>query len=392
MSRKKATLSELNGLRLVAILMLIYFHYFAMVKYFHPDFNAGIWQPILNFADFGFTGTGLFFILSGFILTYIYWVPGSNGMKVSGPKFFYLRLSRIYPLHFLFLAIFLAIIPKEAPFTLKQWWVHVGMLQSFFPHDAEAWNFPSWALSSLLVFYAAFPRLLALLSRCSQKQLLLIVGVAYAWVLGIDAVYLHLNPDHLTVYNAATRGFYLTIIKFSPIIWTAFFVSGVAAGIFFSRIQNSAPTFKFPWTDSLALALILIHVFGDRINYVYLRHGLLLPLQLSFIVFLCLQGSLVGRFLRHPRINAWGEASLTMYLFHIPAFVGFAVSPLMKERQLATLFFAYTAVMLIGSRVLDRWFVQPIAQKLRKLWDRYDVDKIGEFSPGKLTGNLTKPS
>ena len=379
----KKTLHELNGLRLIAILMLIYFHYFALIRYFVPDFSSQGWEFIFNFADYGFTGTGLFFILSGFILTYIYWKPGSAQLRIAPAQFLFLRFSRIYPLHLLllFVLLLLSMGNSKVPFTLQQWWVQTALLQSFFPHQAEAWNFPSWALSSLLIFYALFPSLVARLSRLSRRQRALLTGLTYLFILSLDAVYLWFNPDSLRSYNAASQGFYLSIIKFSPIVWLAFFIAGVSAGINFAEIQSSSRALRGPWADGIALALVLIHLAGAHIPYVFLRHGLLLPLQLGLIVCLCRQESRVGAWLKMPFMRRWGERSLTMYLLHVPVLYAFVSSPLMNRNRLGVLFVAYSMALFILSYYVDRYLVQSIALRLRRFWEQ----KVNGKAEGKMS-------
>ena len=84
----------LDGVRGIAILLVVFFH----------NFN------FLNYFLFGWLGVDLFFVLSGFLITDIL-IRGLG--KENFLKFFYIkRVLRIFPIYFLLLIVFLVIIPN----------------------------------------------------------------------------------------------------------------------------------------------------------------------------------------------------------------------------------------------------------------------------------------
>src|SRR5215468_3329275 len=81
-------LRALTGIRFFAAFEVVIFH-------------AGGWEhwplpaPIRAFGGAGFLAVTLFFVLSGFILTYTYLAPEAE--KTSGVDMYLARLARIYP-------------------------------------------------------------------------------------------------------------------------------------------------------------------------------------------------------------------------------------------------------------------------------------------------------
>ena len=62
------------------------------------------WAHVVPSASVGYVGVALFFVLSGFVLTWSY--KPADGAK----KFYLRRFARVYPLHLFFFALALAIL------------------------------------------------------------------------------------------------------------------------------------------------------------------------------------------------------------------------------------------------------------------------------------------
>ncbi|MDQ6480994.1 acyltransferase [Dyadobacter sp. LHD-138] len=99
---KKIKLSyykELDGVRAIAILMVMFFHFFS-------DLNTTSKTLLLlkRIALMGETGVTLFFVLSGFLITRI--LLSTRESKNYFYNFFVRRSLRIFPLYYLFLIIY----------------------------------------------------------------------------------------------------------------------------------------------------------------------------------------------------------------------------------------------------------------------------------------------
>ncbi|MFZ3141750.1 acyltransferase family protein, partial [Polaromonas sp.] len=82
----KPPINSLTGLRFIAAFLII-LHHFG---------NPPGPQPVHNVISHGFVAVSLFFILSGFILTYNY-ADNVGGLKTGKWNFWVARFARIYP-------------------------------------------------------------------------------------------------------------------------------------------------------------------------------------------------------------------------------------------------------------------------------------------------------
>lgn len=152
-----------------------------------------------EFDEMAYSGVTFFFMLSGFLVT-------SRDTTIKSAKNFYRkRLRRIFPLHWLTLALMIAL-DVAIMHKFHYGWdlpLHVALLQSWIPDHNVFYNYSihSWFLSSLLACIIATPLLLRCLERMSRKAscALLVAAccaVAVAWIVssGQWRSYLHVCP------------------------------------------------------------------------------------------------------------------------------------------------------------------------------------------------------
>jgi peptidoglycan/LPS O-acetylase OafA/YrhL len=146
----KPRLTTLEGLRFLATLHLFVFHY-------GQDFFEGSLKFFKPFISAGYYSTSIFFILSGFILTYVYIAPNGQKLRIKTKHFYLKRLFRLYPFHLL--GYFLVILPLISGtsiqsidllfsgynlFLIHAWIPSTDIILSF--------NRISWSASALLFF------------------------------------------------------------------------------------------------------------------------------------------------------------------------------------------------------------------------------------------------
>ena len=95
---------ELDGVRAIAALMVMFFHFFQNL-----DTQNVILISVKKYAIFGQTGVSLFFVLSGFLITRI--LLNTKHSESYFKNFYIRRALRIFPLYYLFLIIFYFLIP-----------------------------------------------------------------------------------------------------------------------------------------------------------------------------------------------------------------------------------------------------------------------------------------
>lgn len=95
-TREESHLPALDGLRGLAILLVLLFHTFARPEVQHANWIIKSFNQV---SLFGWTGVDLFFVLSGFLITRILLdaKTSTNFFKV----FYMRRILRIFPLYYL---------------------------------------------------------------------------------------------------------------------------------------------------------------------------------------------------------------------------------------------------------------------------------------------------
>jgi peptidoglycan/LPS O-acetylase OafA/YrhL len=166
-------LDSLTGIRAVAALGVFGLHA-----------TAGAPDVIRRLALPGNTGVSLFFILSGFVLT---WTARPDDRRRG---FYRRRVARVVPNHVVTWLVVLALTVAAVypPTDLKRAAASLFLVQAWVPRQdvVLAMNGPSWTLSCEAFFYLVFPFLLLLLAKVpSRHRIGLVIGLGLllpAWV------------------------------------------------------------------------------------------------------------------------------------------------------------------------------------------------------------------
>jgi peptidoglycan/LPS O-acetylase OafA/YrhL len=171
--RRGVRIPELDGLRGIAILLVLVFH-------FTP--TAG---PLFFFAhafQFGWIGVDLFFVLSGYLITGI--LVDSVGRHAYYRNFIVRRTLRIFPLYYACLILFCVVSYYPDPIRWKDcfasgggWWyaTYLGnfktSLEGHWP--AAGLLTPLWSLQVEEQFYLSYPFLVSTVSRKTLAKTLI---------------------------------------------------------------------------------------------------------------------------------------------------------------------------------------------------------------------------
>jgi peptidoglycan/LPS O-acetylase OafA/YrhL len=116
----------------------------------------------------GYLAVDGFFVLSGFILSYVYRDAFARGATGTYPRFLIARLARIYPVHLAMTLVVVAMLgammlatgfqPRVAErFSLRELLLHLSLLHGWGFSRMLAWNYPSWSISAEWFAYLCFP-------------------------------------------------------------------------------------------------------------------------------------------------------------------------------------------------------------------------------------------
>jgi len=354
-------LRALTGLRFVAA---------AHVLAFHSHWgDAPAPAFVRNIAGCGYTAVSLFFVLSGFILTYVHAQPGSRRME--GRQFYVSRLARIYPAYAFALALigpfFVGHTIRTAGLveTLRQGIAVVALVQAFVPGWAMAWNPPGWSLSAEAFFYLLFPWAAAMLGSCRRSRAVVVGLACYALCLLIPLAYDRIAPDGLSLATPTSQTFWLNVLRYNPIVRFPEFVMGVVLGRCYLESEKTWLSGRraalASWGAAAALAILFSNT--PRIPYPLLHNGLPAPLFALLIVSLAQGRGAIASVLSTPPLVALGEASYSLYVLQVPLLVlwfkaqGHAGEPLHRAMQHEATFVIF---VVVSSLLSHRYVEQPL--------------------------------
>ena len=319
-----ARIPELDGLRGLAILLILLGHHFS--SHLQPEPGSLLVYLIIALR-YTWTGVDLFFVLSGFLIGGILL---DQRQAVNYYRVFYVRrICRIFPLYYLLLLLFFGLLavgagvvspwlfqnplPFLSYFTFTQNFASVYYV--VYVGAPAAWMGVTWSLAVEEQFYFVMPwvmrkvqarRLPLILLGVIGLSLLLRVFIYNNFAVGSIANYV-LTPTRvdglmmgvLIAYALRQPRWKQTLIAQRRLVTVAFWL--LSGGLVGLNI----------WRQELATAESIVMA---TIGYTWI--GLFYSLLL--LLLLLNQGRRVTTFFRNPVMRWLGEISYSFYLVHIP--------------------------------------------------------------------------
>lgn len=253
-NNEKGHLKSLDGLRGVAILMVICSHAFS------ANFESGgtAVRFLGNAVGYGLFGVDLFFVLSGFLIT------GLLVDSVEGDGFFsnfYMRrILRIFPLYYaVLLGLFLL-----TPVLHLEWkgmgWLLLGYLQNLRPEQIVTYSPGAdlhlnhfWSLAIEEQFYLVWPAVIFLVRERRKLLLITVGGSILALIARLTLLHWGASPFAIHV-STLTRADTLLL--------------GGALAILYRSAHWERVTRAAPWGLATALAILLASIahFGGEFS------------------------------------------------------------------------------------------------------------------------------
>lgn len=387
---------SLTGLRFFAALHVVVFH-------FGGEWFGGAPAWLRAIYTSGYCSVGLFFLLSGFVLAYNYLGPGGQ-LTTEARNFWSARLARIYPVYLLALVL---MAPKIIPGSVA---VNSGLMatvkllvgglsslllvQAWLPPASLYWNPQGWSVAVEAFFYAVFPLAAVWVGRLRRERLgLTLVAL---WGLGLlpSLLYLGLEPDGGPV-DVLSRGPWLAVLKFNPLVRLPEFLMGVVLGRLFLQEQPASQrsgALMAPVGAALALGAFAASM---HLPFALLHNALLAPVYALLVYGLARGGGPFGWVLSRRPLVLLGHASYSLYILQYPVWLGVgavaeAVAPWVDFRGLRPLFVVYLGVMLGLSVLSHRWVETPMRGWVRRVLRPWverrrrapQVSPVGLMPPG----------
>lgn len=290
-------IDPLTSTRFIAASFFILYHIRAM--------DIPLLKPLTDLTPYMIS---FFFVLSGFVMTLVYYKPGK---RFNYRDFWVARVSRIYPIHLLSLALtcihYADALGKIRPL---EYFSAVFLFQAWIPQYALTFNFPAWTLAVEMFFYLLFPFLVMFTIRQPLRRMV--------WIsLGIWAV----NQIFRQILIHGGFNVNQEFIAYFPLLHLDAFLLGLVGGIWFltegknSVIKQSINLLFMLASIGVVIFLVTAFEVGNRLGAI---NGFFSPLFVVIILTLCFDQTDITRFLNQRWLVRLGESSYSLYIFHIP--------------------------------------------------------------------------
>jgi peptidoglycan/LPS O-acetylase OafA/YrhL len=322
MSQQKFYFPNLNGLRFIAALMVIVHHIEQFKIIYKITIIPNFWESKPYFQLFGKLGVDLFFVLSGFLITYIMLFEERQNNKIRIWDFYKRRILRIWPLYFLIVLLAFFILPQVSLFTIPNIGSNIIndhfasnlILYIFFlPNLALSLFMPipfaaqAWSIGTEEQFYLVWP---LLLTKIRKNRLFLMLSIVFIyWII---SAYLNIYNQNLSNQLDVFRQY-----------WNTFKINCMAIGAFFSIVYFKKLKIlkyflnNFVFFVALISSIILISQ-GTYLPYINVEAYSFL---FGLIILNLAANERLKNVLEFKFLNYLGKISYGLYMFHAIAIV-----------------------------------------------------------------------
>ncbi len=337
----------LNGVRAFAIFLVLLAHLI----------RSGVpieIQNILGYANLGTLGVRLFFLLSGFLITYLLDNELQKNGRIDLVKFFIRRLLRIFPAFYFYLIVlgilscFKIIFIESSAILYAAFYIQNFNVFQNAKLFATSWLVEhSWSLSVEEQFYVIFPFSLSMLRAALLKKTLLTLLL----VTSFCSFFRMVNYSFPEI-SRITGGVFFMHCDF-------LFYGGVIA-LYIETIRATWREFLYPMRYFLLALAFILSIYSSRLEYYssvnILIFGNLILFSNSYILlfFLLFPNSVLGRFFENSIIQFIGMLSYSVYIWQ-QLFLG-SSSDWMKYKFLT--FFPYNIFMILICALFSYFFIE----------------------------------
>jgi len=353
-----------TGLRGIAAMIVFFYHVYSS-EGMGKNIGWNLDYRVFRFCLSGWLAVDLFFVLSGFILNWVY-LSNEEGLNWSG--YLRARVARIMPLYYLMIVLMvpLHLVRHGLSFLGGDYLIkilaNIFMVSGIIDGADYTIDSPAWSICvEFFCYLAVFPVLIWINRSLLQKGFKIATFALIACICTYSFVaYTHVPP--VSIYHWQWKSMFLVggVLEFS----TGFLLCSIMR-----MTSNWKPNLLL--INLVVLGSITVFVL-TRLDYLkdeYFHY--VLPLLVFFTAF---DKGIVAYILKFRMFQWLGEISYSIYLWHIPVTVCFiefyksAYVRLFKTHPPMGLFtFALlVGVVLLISELSYRYFEIPCRQFIRR--------------------------
>src|SRR5258706_2988817 len=196
---------NINLLRAFAALAVVVYHVIE-----HGRWTAIPRDGALGYLRLGWLGVDLFFVISGFVITYAGLLLYRKAPARFASDYWRRRLARILPLYLLTIVLWVAF-TREHFFAQADWgwqlFTHLAFIHNLFPDTHGTIDGPNWSLGVEMQFYLGVALLIGWIDRTPGWRIWLYgIAISCAWRAIMLMAYGDTNPLLLHVRTTQLPG------------------------------------------------------------------------------------------------------------------------------------------------------------------------------------------
>lgn len=306
---------NLDALRFLAAFSVFIFHYFSDIKALFPSLkHNSIFDKIQVVADKGSLGVNFFFVLSGFLITYLILHERKHRGHFSLKKFLIRRTLRIWPVYFIVVLIGFVLFPYllDGYSTVHNPWLYVAFLANFDELQvglSDHINFltPPWSVAVEEQFYLFWGISLFILFRIKQLKLIQVIVLLY--ILTFIFRWYFVNDERIIYYH--------TFAVSQDILTGTFIGLALFEG---KKWLEALKRLKKIWVILIYLGGFAICIAKNKIFFgeLLIVERFCLSLFFAFIILDQIRGE--NSFFKFGKIklfNFFGRISYGLYMYHL---------------------------------------------------------------------------
>ncbi len=326
--QQKIFFPNLDGLRFIAF-FAVFMHHALITACFSSDPSSGVYQFMNNLKENGALGVNLFFVLSGFLITYLLISEKTNFKKIHVGRFYMRRILRIWPLYFFMVLAGFVIFPLVKkmmggmPDETHRLWPYL-LFTSNFEQIAKGFADSSilnvlWSVGVEEQFYLAWPLFLTIVPKKHLvKSFVLLITCTFIFR------FFHKTENAVIYYH--TFSVFSDMVLGGLLAWLAFYHKG------FMDAMKKMPKAAIIITYICGMGIIL---FNDKIftssSTVFIERFIY---SLFFAFVIAEQNFATHSFYKLSNskfLSRWGNYTYGLYCLHT---IGLLAAHILSEKIL----------------------------------------------------------
>lgn len=287
---------KLDTLRFIAFFLVFWQHAFSQ-SFNNISSNEFIQSLINKLTITGGIGVHVFFVLSGFLITFLMIMEENNNGSISLGKFYLRRILRIWPVYYLIIILGIFILPTLfSTFEFNgSLWKNLLFMNNFDMLDQAPNVGIAWSVAIEEQFYLIWPILFILFKN--KKNLFTV-----CLVLIIASITFKINNPSDSYFHTIGNILYLMI--------------GCIGAIGYSKYKFKIESFKSSQPKALTplILISIIFIILPGLNYFFnIASMVILPV---FYLLIILNLVINNKTKRSGLMSKWGKYTYGMYFYH----------------------------------------------------------------------------